>query len=359
MKFIRFFVLFLFLLFFAPILIPISYAVGPIPDTDELHASWSPDGQNILFVSYGVMSEGEFLIKPDGSEIQKIRGGIEPSWSPDGNIIMINIFNGNRDIVLMDTETQNITRLTHDENFLKEYFPKYSPDGKEIVFSATNKTGDDDIYILNLNANVVYKITDGESAHIPDFSPDSKFIAYLSYKDRFIHITTSDGKENKKIIDKKRYDLSSNFRWTPDSKYLLLNNGSNTITKVNIDDPTDIEYIYDPAAHWDPEYSPDGNYVTFVSNMDGGNPDLFVARSNGSDLYRLVMDTNPKFTTTDDLSGYFHKISRPTPVPTPIVTPTASPTNTSAAGQTPSVPGFSALAVFVILVSLALIKRRK
>ena len=219
---------------------------------------------------------------------------------------------------------------------------------------------------MNSDGSDLKKIV--ESASNPDWSPDGKNIVFYDLYEfqSSVWIVNPDGTGKRMIYLARPYShISSNFRWTPDSKYLLLNNYSNTITKVNISNPTDIEYIYDPVAHWDPEYSPDGNYVTFVSSMDGGNPDLFVARSNGSDLYRLVMDTNPKFTTTDDLSGYFHKISRPTPppwptpVPTPIVTLTASPTNTSAAGQTPSIPGFSALAVFMILVSLALIKRRK
>ena len=175
MKFIRFFVVFLFLLFFTPILIPISYAVGPIPDTDELHASWSPDGQKILFVSYGIMSEGVFLIKPDGSEMQKIRGGIEPSWSPDGNIIMINIFNGSEDIVLMDIETQNITRLTNDGNLLDRKFPKYSPDGEKIVFSGKNTSKD--IYVMNSDGTNLQKIV--EKASSSEWSPDGEKIVYF------------------------------------------------------------------------------------------------------------------------------------------------------------------------------------
>ncbi|MDF1532212.1 MAG: hypothetical protein SCH39_12545 [Methanosarcinales archaeon] len=361
MKFRHFLVVFLFMIFFMSILTSISYAeVRNIPDTDELHASWSPDGQKILFVSYGVMSEGMFLIKPDGSEIQEIRGGIEPSWTPDGNIIMINIFNGSEDIVLMDIKTQNITRLTFNEKLFKESEPKYSPDGGEIVFEVSDSTCVN-IHVINLSRAGLEKIA--TCAADSEWSPDGKKIIYFGYEIQdSIWVMNSDGTDKKMLYLIKPFShISRNFRWTPDSKYLLLNNGSNTITKVNIDDPTNIEYIYDPVAHWDPEYSPDGNYVTFVSSMDGGNPDLFVARSNGSDLHRLVYDTNPH---TPFDPGYFYKISRPAPPPWPMPEPTevtsiAGPANTSEAGRTPSIPGFTALAIFMVLVSLALITRIK
>ncbi|MCL7414122.1 MAG: hypothetical protein M8353_11005 [ANME-2 cluster archaeon] len=258
----------------------------------------------------------------------------------------------------MDIQTQNITRLTFNENSVIENVPKYSPDGGKIAFEGDSKTGSN-IYVKESYDSDVKKIA--EYARFPEWSPDGHKLVYYCYEPFSIWVINPDGTDKKNIFDDYKYTISSNFRWTPDSKYLLLNNGSNTITKVNISDPTDIEYIYDPVAHWDPEYSPDGNYVTFVSNMDGGNYDLFVARSNGSDLHRLVYDTNPK---TPFDPGYFGKIDRPTPPPWPMpepteVTSTAGPANTSEAGRTPSIPGFTALAVFMILVSLVVIKRQR
>ncbi|MBW6519322.1 MAG: hypothetical protein K0A89_12605 [ANME-2 cluster archaeon] len=126
---------FILLLFFQLLLaVSCSAEVGNIPDTGESQPFWSPDGQKILFSSTGVMSEGLFMIKPDGSEMMKIRTGIDTSWSPDGNIIMINIFNGSRDIVLMDIETQKMNRLTYNEKSLEEHVPKFSPNGKKIIF---------------------------------------------------------------------------------------------------------------------------------------------------------------------------------------------------------------------------------
>jgi len=355
--YIKILIIFIFLL----LIIPISSAVGPIPDTKEKYPSWSPDGQRILFDSTGVMSEGIFIIRPDGSELQKIASEEwHASWSPDGKkIILIKNFyinadfiNGSHEIALLDVETQNITRITF--NKIKENKPNFSPDGKKILFEA------DGIHVMNSDGTELIKIVD--SAGSPKWSPDSKKIAYYTFEDLIeIWIINTDGTNKKKIFIDYKYLIGGRYRWTADSNYLLLNNRSDIITKVNIDNTSDIKYIYDPVAPLNPEYSPDGNYITFISNRDGGDYDLFVARSNGSDLHRLVYDTNPQ---TPFDPGYFGKIDRPTPPPWPTpepteVTSTAGPANTSEAGRTPSIPGFTGLAVFMVLVSLALITRIK
>ena len=353
----------LIILVFLLLIIPMSTAVGPIPDTKEKYPSWSPDGQKILFDSTGVMSEGIFIVRPDGSELQKMASEEwDASWSSDGTkIILIKNFyinadfvNGSHEIALLDVKTHNITRITY--NKMKESKPKFSTDGHKIVFEAGNA-----IHIMNSDGTELKKLVD--SARFPKLSPDGKKVVYRYYKPNSIWVMNPDGTDKKKVFDDYKYSFSSNFRWTIDSRYLLLNNRSNVISKININDPTDIEYIYDPVAHWDPEYSPDGNYITFVSNMDGGRHDLFVARSNGSDLYRIVFDTNPRLLNA--IPDYFYKKSRPapppwpTPEPTVVKTPAVTPTTTGTTAPTPEVPGFSLLAGIVSLTLLVLLKRIK
>lgn len=353
---------------FVSIIVPMSSAVGPIPDTKEKYPSWSPDGEKILFFSTGVMSEGIFIVRPDGTDLIKIdpHAGY-PSWSPDGKkIILLDVFENESegpvgiDIIEFDIKTVITTRLTFNGNSIEEEIPKYSPDGKQIVF----ETAHNYIYVMNSDGTDLQKIA--ESARFPEWSPDGEKIVYYYYKPFSVWVVNPDGTNKKEIFDDYRYSISVNFRWTSDSKYLLLNNGSNIITKVNINDPKDIEYIYDPVAHWNPKYSPDSNFVTFVSSMDGGNPDLFIARSNGSEVYNIVFDTNPRLqNATPD---YFYKKIRPTPPPWPAPSPTAVPTITETptvtpmetpaltATQTPEVPGFSLLVALASIFIVVLVR---
>lgn len=343
--------------------------VGTIPDTREVGPSWSSEGQKILFHSYGPMNDGIFIIKPDGSDLQKIWGGEDASWSPDGTkVILIMAFfydtDSSTEIALLDIETRNITRLTYNGNSLKESEPKYSPDGEKIAFNGAAKRTD--VYIMDSNGANLQKLA--ENASSPEWSLDGKYLAYFTYDEvNEIWITRPDGTNKKKIFIDYKHSIYDRYRWTPDSRYLLLNNGSNIITKVNVDNTFDIKYVYDPVAPLNPKYSPDGNFITFTSSMDGGEYDLFVARSNGSDLYRLVFDTNPKLiNATPD---YFDKKGRPTPPPWPAPSPTpeptfvetstAAPTGTIMGTETPKVPGFPLLAVLVSFTLLVLMKRMK
>ncbi|MFA4936240.1 MAG: hypothetical protein WC568_10440 [Candidatus Methanoperedens sp.] len=348
------------------IILTMSSASGPMPDTHEDFPSWSPDGKKILFSSYGPNVEGIFIANPDGSDLQQKMSSGEsvPSWFPDGTkIIFVKNFyngtdvrNGSYDIGTLDLKTDIITRLTFNGNELKENVPTYSPDGKYVVFEASKNS-----YLINSNGSDPRLIA--RNAWWPKWSPDGKMIAFYSLDTNYISVTNSDGSDKKQVY--VNYFIQ-NVRWTPDSKYLLLNNGTNIITKVNVTDPTDVEYIYDPVAHWRPVYSHDGNFVAFISDMDGGNPDLFVARSNGSDIYRIVFNTNPG---ASDSPEYFGKKSRPvpppwpTPSPTAVKTPTATPTSTptaiTTATQTPSVPGFSLLVALASISILVLIRRIK
>jgi len=66
--------------------------------------------------------------------------GSEPSWSPNGSMIAFTTErDGNREIYLIDTEGNNITRLTTSDE--PEHYPVWSPDGSKIAFCAKRDVG--------------------------------------------------------------------------------------------------------------------------------------------------------------------------------------------------------------------------
>jgi len=85
-------------------------------------ASWSPDGQWILFNSNGRV----WIVHPDGSGLRKIRietGGRkyfaaqDPVWSPDGTRIALSLFvvgdGGHLDIYTMKSDGSDLVQVTH------------------------------------------------------------------------------------------------------------------------------------------------------------------------------------------------------------------------------------------------------
>lgn len=86
----------------------------PLPDGEAKAGDpdWSPDGSRIVFSTFPIR-EGEgqaggnagiYTIRPDGSGLTRIAGGVAPVWAPDGTRIM---FWGFRSWAMMDADGKN------------------------------------------------------------------------------------------------------------------------------------------------------------------------------------------------------------------------------------------------------------
>ena len=120
--------------------------------------SYSPDGQWIAFTSD---RNGFNLYKahPDGSgEVQITFSKLDdrPKWSPDGKTIVFrrlaknsSFFNGN-EIFIVGSDGKNAKELT--DNNVGDDWPSFSSDGKWIVFSE-EENGQNKLMIMSLSDN--------------------------------------------------------------------------------------------------------------------------------------------------------------------------------------------------------------
>ena len=228
-------------------------------------AAWSPNGQQITFVSFrdqnrieveGIVLGEIYLMNADGTNPINLTQSIEKpelgaSWSPDGKQIAFSsgeyfawddLFHW--DIWVMEADGGNAHNLTN--HHASDKAPDWSPDGKQIAFSS-ERAGNWEIYVMNADGTNPINLTkDPARDHGPAWSPDGEQIAFSSHRDK-----KDEADKNVEI-------------------YVMNSDGTNPINLTN-----------HPAKDGHPSWSPDGERITFASNRDV-NWEVYVMNADGT-----------------------------------------------------------------------------
>jgi Tol biopolymer transport system component len=238
-------------------------------------ADLSPDGRKII---YGTNrdSNGEssfthnevYIADVDGTSERRLTFTEDderaPRWSPDGTQIMFMATDDIEDlsryeIYVMDADGDNLQQITH--NTAVERFPSWSPDGTRIVFGS-NQDGDFELYTMLLDGSDVQQLTDNDWTDArPNYSPDGTRIAFNS---------------------------------SP--------NGQSDIYIINVDG-SGLERLtdFEDMAEYDVNWSPDGGMLAFTTNpVEGEVPsEIWVINADGSDVRTLFADEGFSYAVCD------------------------------------------------------------
>ena len=171
------------------------------PQFDSTPA-WSPDREKVTFMSFRDEPGDIYVMNPDGTNLINLTQSPEmeeasPSWSPDGKQIVYKswgIFNANgffqSDIWVMDADGENQRNLTN--HIAGDWQPDWSPDGRQIAFTSDRNSdwefdiwgGNWEVYVMAPDGTNLVNLTkhpakDGS----PDWSPDGKQIAFSTNRD--------------------------------------------------------------------------------------------------------------------------------------------------------------------------------
>ncbi len=149
----------------------------------------SPDGRWVTYTISSAATSHLMIARTDdvaGTERALIRSEpfeqiFTPRFSPDGRSIVFSRWQagGMRDVALIDVATQRIQAITHDR--AQDTGPTFSPDGARVYFSS-DRTGVANLYAYHLASGTLRQVTNVVSgAYQPAVSPDGSAIAYIGY----------------------------------------------------------------------------------------------------------------------------------------------------------------------------------
>ena len=173
---------------------PVQITQGPF---DDVQPAWSPDGSKVLFVRG---REPEHKLQPgdvfgpwldadlfeldlrSGKEERLVENAFNPSFSPDGARIAVDAsWAGPRRVWILDAQGHNPQQATTDSSEeVAHLAPRWSPDGKKIVFQNAQRTKYD-VRVVNLESKALTSITDDFPSDLrPVWSPSGSFIYFTS-----------------------------------------------------------------------------------------------------------------------------------------------------------------------------------
>lgn len=238
------------------------------------HLAFSGDGKRIVYVQ----SEFKSNIQAINFDAKAEKTVGEPFWittgdrqvsrpeiSPDGKFFVSRLPRRTQDdIALINRETGEITDLTNDEAF--DRYPRWSPDGKRIVF-ISDRSGSHEIWTINADATNLKQLTFNNSKGVsfPHWSPDGTQILYSLNAESFLFDWRKNANEQKPVAlpipeNGARFVV---WDWSLDGKRLTGTFGSG-MEGIGYFSFADNKYVKISDAKEIPSWLPDSRRVIFA-----------------------------------------------------------------------------------------------
>jgi TolB protein len=274
---------------------------------DDIFAAWSPNGQQIAFISDRSGRRGLYVMDSDGSNPKRLydlESANRPAWSPDGKKIALS-----PGVIINADGSGEPMISSKDESCIN---PAWSPDGTQIAcqtrFTAI-AVRNADLTIRNVDLESTIYLQVRRLNEFPVWSPDGARIAFLTYDTGFIarnyiYTANSDGSGLTNLTE----DPARNGApaWSPDGTKIAYTTRQCTdifcsgveIWLMNADGTGKIRLTYNDLEETELAWSPDGTRIAFATRPvqtatpKPGQPasprGLFIINADGSAQTQLV-----------------------------------------------------------------------
>src|SRR5438132_1346064 len=287
--------------------------------SDDTQPAFSPDGSEIAFRSERD-GGGIFIMGATGESVRRLTDfGFNPTWSPDGSQIAVSTEStalqpqsrpGSALIDVIDVRTgakREVVDLAHDG-----VQPNWSPHGDRIAYwSIIGGGGQRDLFTVDPHAasprQTIVRVTNDPALDWnPVWSPDGKYLYFGSDRDGTMNLWRLPMNEHsgkplgapESALLPTRFAAHFSFARNTGALAYANVNVSDSIWRVPFD-PVSLRVTAEPTAiiggatlllrvESNNPISPGGKWIGF-SNI-GGQEDLFLARTDGSEIRQLTND---------------------------------------------------------------------
>lgn len=293
---------------------------------DDCCPVWSPDGRWIAFSRSHDHEYSIYLVPSDGGSEQKLKiekllnspsgalkltsamsverkvdtVGVAPrrgeiDWSPDGKSI---VFAGPDGLYLADIEKTGVRRLTEAPGKAEDWGPRFSSDGKEVMFVRTSPIGKpEEIFTVPASGGDARRILvePGRIASPPQWSVDGKSVIFSANRTGHPALWRAPLDSPESIT---QIPQAGSPVWAPTVSrhgYRLAFERvqrSLSIWQIDLNDHEDkrpfllISGTSDTDQGPGPQFSPDGTKLAYMSDRSG-TMEIWISNRDGSNAFQL------------------------------------------------------------------------